>query len=432
MADESMADESTVDATSRGRERGILLMVDPVIVVALGALALVAVFVQAKLDRAELDGAAIGRLGERFSMAAAFAIMASALLVTVLRWILSVSPRAGAAAAAHAMVAAYAIFFEASHLVDRSWIEAVQEGQGRGEGEVIVIWLTLSAVVVGVHVIAAVVPKVRALVAAALRGLGFVAPALALVAAGLALAHTAGGRPSTDAYLDSFTKLGELLPGETKVFAGKSFTYSHKAVWDSPCVELLLPPDRTLESAGCGPETYLLDPQGGFVVVKHGWIKRAFALPSWKEVDLRPSTFASRVSPPIGWTIGSVLTAPLAVLLFAVGMKKRRRATALVGSEGLEGTHLGGGRVQLADGRSAEVPAASSLARGPVMVTGASMQTASYRVAETLTFSAAAAGTREALRLREKDVAASYDGVAAAVACLGLAPLAACWVNGLL
>jgi len=395
---------------------------------------------------------AVSALGPRFSAAGAFAVTSSVLLVVGFRRARQSFPGAGAVAAMHALVWACLLFHGARHALQRSLVHmpggSLESARGEGVPE---LWILLTGAVIALHVAAASRPGMRVYLDAGLRWLALGATCLAVVAAGLAVASGAR-RPDPDALFATFPKLGELRPGEEGSFLGRRILLAprrevrgagdeeateHPFVDPDSCKIMGIPyDDESHRPIDCSAATFRLDPRHTHVIVERASGTRdAFVLPSWEHVAMRPTEMVSRVSPPIGWTTAGVVTAPLAVVLWVLAVRGRRRARAMErsGFDGVEeGFHLGDGAVLLFEERAAQVPAAAPLGRRRVLLRGPSMQRASYRQPETLTFASVEVGTVEDLRLRAQGLVASYDGLAAGVACLGVAPLVACVVVGIL
>jgi len=396
--------------------------------------------------------------GERYSMAAAFAAVATLALVVFVAATHRRLPRAGAAAAGNALVWAPGIFYGVMDRLDHAIVAGPPGSAGRGLDSIMMI--VAVPVIVAVHVVlGAGLSYLFARGAnGALRYLALGSTALVVLAVGLSLTRV--GRPDPDTFLSTFTRAGEIRPGEAKTFAGRTITFEERSIRipDPPrsngsdsTLSGPTPPGTGIDSSSCtvrgiafrsglsyesddcSPLVVRLDPQGTYALVEQtsAWVdtKSAFVLPSWEPIEIRPSTVASRLSPPIGWTVGAGITGAIALLLVGLSARARRRANAVAGTDA---THVGDGVVELANGERVRVPAAAALRVGPVLLVGAAERAASYRDGDALTFTGARSGSLDSLRTRALDLAASLDGVATAAACMGAASLVACRIFGLL
>jgi len=351
--------------------------------------------------------------GPRYSAAAAFTLGTSLVIVVVFHLMRRSLPRAGALAAAHALTWAGIVFHATMNELHVSLVRLPHgvSAPSTFAGEGPAVWALLAGTAVVLHAVAASRPAMRRFLDASLRGLALGATLLLASAAALAVARA--GRPDPDVLVATFPIEGQLKPGEHGTFAGKEISMD-RSHWvgegaatvpegesppPPPCAIRGIPyEDDAHRTEDCSDAIFRLDPQGTYVVVERGsGAKDAFLLRSWRRVALRPSQVAPRLSPPIGWTVAGVITAPLAVLFLALGARARRSAKRALQCGAL---------------------AAPSPSDGPYRRLAVPMD--------------AEADGAEELRVRLLGIAVSYDGLAAAVACLGLAPLAACRVIGLL
>jgi len=379
-------------------------------------------------------------LGPRYGTGAAVAVGSGAVLVVFFGRFRRL-PRAGMVAAVHALSWAFIVFHASMRTLDLPFVGlrplAEQEGIGDHGVPTVVAWVVLSSMLMGVHLVAADRPHVRAFLDSWLGRFAVSATVVVIASAGIAFVR--GGQPEPDAFLGRFDKLGELRPGEVSQFRGMQLVFTSPSATPGElggCTVHTFFDVEPSPSTDCGVVTVSVDPWRQYLLVERAsGVKDVFEIASWHRVPLRPANVAGQLSPPVAWTAGAGIAALLAVGMLALALHARqRRDDVLAGSAGsVEGVHLGDGVVELADRRSAEVATAlaARLPRGPVVVRGPSTVGASYREAETVRFAEAEAGTLEELHARAHEEMTSFVGLAAAVACLGLAPLAACWATGM-
>jgi len=153
------------------------------------------------------------------------------------------------------------------------------------------------------------------------------------------------------------------------------------------------------------------------------WHESALQLSSLTEVPITPRLMRAEIGPPPAWTLGAVFSAIVAVFCLGVGRAFGRKAGR---PGGVDGTHLGEGMVNTADG-PVVCAAAARLPRGPVTLYAEphAGPPEAYRAPARVAYTSAAAGTAQRLRWEASDKATSLYATALAFAVVGVAPLAA-------
>jgi len=396
------------------------------------------------LPFAALAASASGALSSspRWSIAATFAVLVTALLVGLVLATRTRLPRAGAAASAVALAVAPAIALSAHSSLDKPIVWGPPEHVGCGTGLMSLLAL-LAPVGLGVLFFAGLglgIAFARRRSDGLLRIASAGGVVLALLAFGMAAVRVT--RPDPDTYLATLTTAGALAVGETKTILGRDVRYEVAELpptrpWpdESPpqpnqeCRVTGLGEAISVGGFGPCPEVrFRVSPAGDFAVLETRWADppgaftpvRAFRLPGVEQAPITIADVKSQIAPPVGWTIGAGLGGGLGALLLLAARGARRRARSLAG---VDATHRGDGWVDLADGETIRVPAAAELPIGPVVLGDATERAPTYRETGTPTFAAARKGTLEELRGASTDLAASLEGVALAAASLGAAPL---------
>jgi hypothetical protein len=178
----------------------------------------------------------------------------------------------------------------------------------------------------------------------------------------------------------------------------------------------------------------LADPLGDFAFIVRDDDPTLHPLLAFRVADTQAVNFsapmvAGRLSPPLGWTIGTLGAVMCALPLLVLARRIRRRADSLVGREG---QHLGGGRVAF-DGSSEgeNIPLATQLPLGPVVLFGETKRVPSYRHAPGADYRGVSAGTMESLRSAFLDRAATMNAIALAALVLGTTPLLVARIYGM-
>jgi len=397
--------------------------------------------------------------GQRYSIAAVFAVATSAMLLGLLALTRKRMPRAGASAAGHALVWVPAILFGAGEKLDTMIVYGPPSRMNCGTG---LMALLMVAVPMGAVVLVALGVALSFLFSRrgadlAIRYLAVGATSLAVLASALAIAR--GNRPESDGFTATFPIIAELQAGEKRTILGQDVHYESV---DRMGPSLNIPEDGSPPaivkvgqeckvtgveiSAGysfqgeCSKLYFRHDVQGGYLFVEERYpgaagtsMRAAFAVKDGR-VDGLPISVSSRsmgprLRPPIGWTVGGASTGVFAVVLLVLAARARRKARGIAG---VEAVHVGMGLVELPNGETTRVTAAEQLPTGSVVLRDEGTSATAYREVGTTTFSVAEPGTLEELRGRVTDLAVSLEAVAAASASLGLAPLVIARMWGLL
>ena len=380
---------------------------------------------------------------ERFSLSAAFAVLASLALAGFVALTRRRRSRAGILAACHALAWAPLLAITAWTTIDEAIVSNGSLRCGNGTMGHVVFGMPVAGVVLFIGGIGAGIVLAKRETDRFVRSVASVATALALVAFAFAFARVR--RPDPDTFLASLAPAAVLEPGGRATVDGRELRYEQTAKKKIPSRsdgESGLPydPDRidcTLtgyeepkpfypRSGACPALRVRVDVGHDLAVVDvregpHGSAYAyAFRPSTGASVTIAPKDVADHIAPPIGWTAGAGLGGLLGVGLLAAASRLRRRAAAIVGHDG---RHHGGGLVELASGETVRVDAAAGLPLGDVVLREPTEKHASYRQMGTTSFSSASAGTLEALRATHMDVAASLSTAALAASLLGATPL---------
>jgi|GEM_PF-2528574 len=376
----------------------------------------------------------------RFSMSAAFAVLASITLAAFVALTHRSRPRAGVLAACHALAWVPFLAVSAWQSIDAAIVSRPVRGCGTGLMAFVVFAAPVGAIVSLVLGTAAGIVFVRRGADRASRSVAVAATGLALVAFAFAGARMA--RPDPDTYLASLEPAAELHAGESVQIGGRDYRYERGAPTDPIPVRTMeggavLPPrvDCILLGADepkpfyaptgtCATLRLRVDHRADLVVVdapRDADLGRvAFLASTGMTTSVSPATVADHIAPPIGWTIGAGLGGLIGAACVLAASRARRRAAAI---DAREGKHSGGGVVELVTGETLRVDAAAGLPLGPVVLGHIGEQLPTYRQTGTPTFGAAWPGTLADMRGKLTDLATSLDAVAIAAAMLGATPL---------
>ena len=380
---------------------------------------------------------------ERFSVSAAFAVLASLALAGFVAVTRQRRPRAGILAACHALACVPLLAITASSLVRDAVVSGGTLHCSNGETGLLLFGGAIAWVVLLLGGIGAGIMLAKRETDRFVRSVALVATALALVA--FAFAAVRVRRPDPDTYLASLVPAAVLQPGGRATVEGRELRYEQSfrkkvpsrsegesgAPYDAERIDCTLTgydePQAFYALGGACPTLRVrVDLGHDFAVVDrrdgpHGSsYSNAFRSSTGASVTIAPQDVADHIAPPIGWTAGAGLGGFLGVGFLVAASRARRRAVAVVGHDG---RHHGGGLVELLSGETVRVDAAAGLPPGDVILREPTEKHASYRQMGAISFSSASPGTLEALRATHTDLAASLCAAAFAASLLGATPL---------
>lgn len=379
----------------------------------------------------------------RFSVSAAFTVLAALVLVVFVALARKRYPRAGIAAACHAVAWAPFMVGCAWKALDAAIVHGDRLGCGTGQMAFAMIFTPFFAGFFMFVGLGAGVRFAREGTDRVIRTLAITTTSLTVLASAFALAHS--GRPDPDGYLSSLETVGEIGVESDVTLAGRTFHYV-RANSEWPPVRATDPPESALATTmlaecrlhgldpmqtfypGEGPCPRLrvrVDRGAGLAIVDAigpaaASSPVAFRPSNGATLTVTAASLAGRIAPPVGWTAGAGLGATMALGLLFGARSLRRRAAAIAGWEAL---HTGDGRVILANGDELRADVAAHLPVGPVVLACPKESAATYRTTGTPTFGVARAGSLAQLRRASTDLASSLDGIALAAALLGGIPL---------